>query len=375
MAAKVGSQGPSSTIPLRTGLTIVTAVNEPERGDYESLKRITNLSERDVTLSISGDAPVVDDPLAGLFGQKPARQVGKPESRGFRVRRTVRREDLKSAHAYMQSFLEGSPETFPGSTALGVSAAVLGELKTKGQSELAIFDRRSGGGALGGLLGGLLSGQAGMALDDSSTAKGTLRKVKGAPSTLTVLVNGTPTPLPVVHARGTLGDLACEFFFLDDPANPLSLKYSYGENRLQVVRIEFPGDAMAAASGAPTIAKQLAATGKAEIYGIYFDFASDRIKEESEPVLIEIAKALTDNPAWSLSVDGHTDNIGGDGSNLDLSKRRAAAVRQALVTRYQVTAARLTTDGFGASRPKDTNATLEGRARNRRVELIRKSAG
>lgn len=117
MAAKVGSQGPSSTIPLRTGLTIVTAVNEPERGDYESLKRITNLSERDVTLSISGDAPVVDDPLAGLFGQKPARQAGKPESRGFRVRRTVRREDLKSAHAYMQSFLEGSPETFPGSTA------------------------------------------------------------------------------------------------------------------------------------------------------------------------------------------------------------------------------------------------------------------
>ena len=63
---------------------------------------------------------------------------------------------------------------------------------------------------------------------------------------------------------------------------------------LQVVRIEFPGDAMAAASGAPTIAKQLAATGKAEIYGIYFDFASDRIKEESEPVLIEIYRTPAD---------------------------------------------------------------------------------
>jgi outer membrane protein OmpA-like peptidoglycan-associated protein len=364
-----------ASIPLRKGLTVVTAINDPARGDYESLKRITNLSERDVMLSISGDAPPVDDdPIAALFGDKPARKAGTPESREFRIRRTVRREDLKSAHAYMQSFLEGSAETFPGSTALGVSAAVLDELKTKGQSELAIFDRRSSAGALGGLLGGLLGGQASMALDDSSTVKGTLRIVMGAPATLTVLVNGTPTPLAVVHARGTLGDLACEFVFLDDRANPLSLKYSYGDNRLQVVRIEFPGDETTASS-APTIAKQLAATGKAEIYGIYFDFASDRIKEESEPVLIEIAKALTDNPTWNLSVDGHTDNIGGDVPNLDLSKRRAAAVRQALVTRYKATAARLTTDGFGASRPKDTNATLEGRARNRRVELIRKSAG
>jgi len=141
--------------------------------------------------------------------------------------------------------------------------------------------------------------------------------------------------------------------------------------RLQVVRIEFPADTSTSAAGAPTIATQLALTGKAEIYGIYFDFASDRIKEESAPVLTEIAKVLSDNPAWRLSVDGHTDSIGGDTSNLDLSKRRAAAVKQALVARYKVTPARLMTDGFGASRPKDTNATLEGRARNRRVELIR----
>ena len=364
-----GAQEPS--VPLRKDLTIVTAINEPARGDYESIKRVTSLNERDVTLSISGDAPASGDPLAGLFGEKP-RQAGKSESQSFRIRRTVRREDLKSAHAYMQSFLEGSPETFPGSTALGVSAAVLGELKTTGQSELAIFDRRGSAGALGGLLGGLLGGQAGLLVfDDSSKVKGVIRIVKGASATLSVLVNGTPTLLPVVHARGTLGDLACEFVFLDDPANPLSLSYVYGQTRLQVVRIEFPGDETAAAR-TPTIAKQLAATGKAEIYGIYFDFASDRIKEESEPVLIEIAKALTDNPAWSLGVDGHTDNIGGDVSNLDLSKRRAAAVRQALVTRHKVTAARLTTDGFGASRPKETNATLAGRARNRRVELIRK---
>jgi len=373
MAPPVGSQAPSSTIPLRTGLTIVTAVNEPERGDYESLKRVTEVSERGVTLSISGDAPVIEeDPLAALLGQNKARPAGKLETRSFRVRRTVRREDLSNAHEYVQSFWENTPETFPGSTALGASSVVLSELKTKGQTELTIFDRSGAVGALGGLLGGLLGAQASKELDDSFKATGTLRLVKGGPSTLTVLVNGTPTPLPVVHARGTLGEFASEFFFLDDGANPLSLKYSYGKTRLQVVRIEFPADAKTAGSGSRTIETQLAANGKAEIYGIYFDFASDRIKEESEPVLTEIATALTDNPAWSLSVNGHTDSIGGDAANLDLSKRRAAAVRQTLVTHYKVTASRLTTEGVGASRPKDTNATLEGRARNRRVELIRK---
>ena len=95
------------------------------------------------------------------------------------------------------------------------------------------------------------------------------------------------------------------------------------------------------------------------------------LKEESDTVLTEIAKVLQQNPAWSLAVEGHTDNIGDDASNLDLSRRRAAAVKQALVARYNVDGKRLQTNGYGASRPKDTNNTLEGRARNRRVELAK----
>ena len=63
--------------------------------------------------------------------------------------------------------------------------------------------------------------------------------------------------------------------------------------------------------------------------------------------------------------------IGGDTYNLDLSKRRAAAVKEALVTRYHIAPDRLANDGYGASRPVETNDTLEGRARNRRVELTR----
>jgi outer membrane protein OmpA-like peptidoglycan-associated protein len=87
--------------------------------------------------------------------------------------------------------------------------------------------------------------------------------------------------------------------------------------------------------------------------------------------LEEIAGVLKDNPDWNLTVNGHTDNVGGDPYNLDLSKRRAAAVKQTLITQYHITSERLSTDGFGASRPVDTNDTLAGRARNRRVELTR----
>lgn len=88
-------------------------------------------------------------------------------------------------------------------------------------------------------------------------------------------------------------------------------------------------------------------------------------------MLRDIAAALTHNPAWTIRIDGHTDNIGGDPFNLDLSRQRAAAVKQALIERHRIAESRLTATGFGASRPNASNDTLSGRARNRRVELVR----
>jgi outer membrane protein OmpA-like peptidoglycan-associated protein len=88
-------------------------------------------------------------------------------------------------------------------------------------------------------------------------------------------------------------------------------------------------------------------------------------------VLKQIVQAMTDNPDWKLTVEGHTDNIGGDSYNLDLSKRRSEAVKHTLVSQYGIASDRLLTGGFGASRPVESNDTLEGRARNRRVELVR----
>ncbi len=105
--------------------------------------------------------------------------------------------------------------------------------------------------------------------------------------------------------------------------------------------------------------------------GIYFSYNSDALRDESTPTLKEIADIMARHPDWRLTVNGHTDGIGGDQPNIELSKRRAAAVVNALVTRYHIDAGRLKSSGFGKSQPKDTNDTLEGRARNRRVELMR----
>ena len=132
------------------------------------------------------------------------------------------------------------------------------------------------------------------------------------------------------------------------------------------MKISFPNTA-----STKRIERALTESGRVDVYGIYFEFASATLTPESEPVLREIADVMRRNRTWSLNVEGHTDNVGGDAPNLDLSLRRANAVKDALVSRHRIAASRLETSGFGARRPKDTNATVEGRARNRRVELVR----
>jgi outer membrane protein OmpA-like peptidoglycan-associated protein len=111
--------------------------------------------------------------------------------------------------------------------------------------------------------------------------------------------------------------------------------------------------------------------GRAQIPDIYFASGSDRIREESEAVLLEIANVLKRHPDWKLNVEGHTDSLAADDFNLGLSQRRAAAVKAALVARYGIDANRLAPEGFGETRPRASNETPVGRAHNRRVELVR----
>lgn len=118
------------------------------------------------------------------------------------------------------------------------------------------------------------------------------------------------------------------------------------------------------------LAAKLAATGKAEVYGIYFDVDSAVIKPESEAALKEILALLQAQPALKLTVAGHTDAANTDAYNLKLSQQRAEAVVAWLV-RHGVDAGRLAAKGFGESQPIADNATAAGRALNRRVEVLK----
>ncbi len=118
-----------------------------------------------------------------------------------------------------------------------------------------------------------------------------------------------------------------------------------------------------------SVAEALTKRCRVEARGLYFDFNQATLKPQSEPALREIAEALKKMPQRRIIIEGHTDDIGTDRYNDELSARRADAVKAALVHDFGVNAETLTTVGYGERRPVETNATLAGRARNRRVEL------
>ena len=122
---------------------------------------------------------------------------------------------------------------------------------------------------------------------------------------------------------------------------------------------------------AAALASDITRTGHASVYGIYFDSGKADVKPESDAALEEIAKLLQQDPSLKLYVVGHTDNVGTLANNMDLSRRRATAVTQALVTKHGVVAARLSPQGDGPTAPVASNDSEEGRAKNRRVELVK----
>lgn len=125
------------------------------------------------------------------------------------------------------------------------------------------------------------------------------------------------------------------------------------------------------AESTPDFSQMLMSSGRYVTHGLHFDTNSDHLKPESTPVLKMIAQALTANPSLKLRIDGHTDSTGNDAHNMDLSKRRAAAVKTALVSNFGIAADRLTTEGMGSTKPLGSNDTPEGRSNNRRVEFVK----
>jgi outer membrane protein OmpA-like peptidoglycan-associated protein len=124
------------------------------------------------------------------------------------------------------------------------------------------------------------------------------------------------------------------------------------------------------AESTPDFSKVIS-SGRYVTHGIVFDTDSDRIKSDSAAVIKMIANGLQSNPGLNLLIEGHTDSSGDAAHNMDLSKRRAAAVKTVLVSQFSIDAARLTTTGLGASKPIASNDTPQGRADNRRVEFVK----
>ncbi|MDB4881319.1 MAG: OmpA/MotB protein [Gemmatimonadetes bacterium] len=329
-AADIAAQA-AATIPLKVGLTL-SHMWKAYEGDYEHecLEQVRAIDARSVLTT--GSCP-----------------TGKERVMSHWTRRLCR-TDLTDSYIYLTSSHAKYPETFRGALKFSMSSASFATLKRDGKVRHRYLDIASRTDSLLVLdrdVDGVLETQD----------KGTFKLV----------VNDTAVDVPVIeamHQNGRKGELI-RVKVLDDARFPLMLDYYHPASHFFITytKVTYPTE--------HEIEKQLAKDKHVDVYGIYFDFASDSLRPESAPILHEIATALAGHPEWKVTITGHTDSIGGSASNLDLSRRRSARVRRALVEQYRTDSLRISTSGSGDSQPKDVNTTPEGRARNRRVELVR----
>jgi len=334
----------AAPIPLQPGLTFAYVWTPRPQEEYECLIQVQKV-----------DADGIDVTASCNYPQRPGPFT-----------RRICRSDLRSARMLHTEFgqlkvigPDGKelPETIVGATAFSLSSAEFAELKRTGSVAHHYVELAS-------------SGQL------AKDGVGTLRLE--ATDKLRVVVNDRPIEVPVIHAsgeahwwiQGQAVDTRETVVVVDDERFPVIIDTAStaeaAASRIQFAKISYPNPQSS------DLERQLVEKQRVDVYGIYFDFASDKIRTESQPILQEIADVLTRHPDWRLSVEGHTDNIGSDSANMDLSQRRTEAVRAVLVSRFGVSADRLVASGHGASAPRDTNDTPEGRAHNRRVELVRR---
>jgi outer membrane protein OmpA-like peptidoglycan-associated protein len=335
-------------IPLVAGMHFVLAVNNHTapgddargilHGDYEMVVAISDVTTEAVTQTAY---------LDGTDARGVQRRLVIP--------RIVTVSDLESSRVQVLGFHSDDPAKVNGTTSLGPSRGVVRSLVQGGETAYSFLNFANQG-----------------------IISGTLRR-SDTPVQFPVLLNGQRVELDAIRATGhmSLGGISRPFetVILDHPRFPLSLRVAYGprgggfpfepEFQREIVRIDVPED-----TPARTAATALETTCRLEVPGIYFDFNRATLKPESRRGLDDMAAVLQQLGEKAFVIEGHTDGIGSDRYNDELSARRADAVKAALVNEHGVAGARLSTAGYGKRRPIESNDTLAGRARNRRVELV-----
>ncbi len=339
----------AADIPLVTGLTFVLAVHTPRDAPEGGLGRVAQ-GDYEMIVDVTG---VDADGLDTRTRADASDQFGEPLA--LDIPRRVREVDLDNTRDQLLGFHTDDPVEVKGTTSLGPSRAMMRELLASGNARYALQNFRV-----------------------QERHRGELNLVDSTPVMFPVVVNGERVALPVFRATGTIGTAGksrfTEHLLLNHPRHPVTLRLTVGAENAspdatpvavrQVVRIDFP-------VAEKSLERALDNDCRVEVPGIYFDFNRDSLTPQSQPALAAIARMLGSHPDWRLTIEGHTDDVGSDAYNLDLSARRAAAVQGALVREFGIDAGRLDSAGFGESRPVESNDSIEGRARNRRVELAR----
>ena len=320
----------------------------------------------------------------------PADAQANADLAKFVIHRSVRREDIAQATRINLFYSSVDPQMFAGQTFEETSVKGVTMLKSGAEVPyvIGVIDGEDPMGGIGAMMQQVAKQSAGSeagarrfrawrrcSQSGHTYYRGTLKRVEAEPVMLPVLLDGVRVSLPAVHAQGTIanGDKAiqAQFWWLDSAAWPVTLKWSLTRDShmasQQVTKIDRPPPDTGPKFGG--IADALQKSCHVELSGIYFNTGSAVLLPESQPALRNIAQAVLQSKQPVLDIEGHTDNVGTAELNQDLSQKRAQAVRQALVAQFGVPPGRLTATGFGFAHPVESNDTVEGRARNRRVEL------
>lgn len=271
-------------------------------------------------------------------------------TRGLFTRRDILVRDWQTARIYVLGHSARMPQVIPGSTSLGISSAVLQELRSNGGASLTLIHSEK--------------------LDRIECNLVTTAVDLRVP----VIIEDRIFDVPTVQARVNCGSGnrtgTGQFVFANDVNNPVliesTLNFSW-EQRPRTVRVT---RVVAGLGLQAEMRHALNTLGTYDVYGLLFDFDSARLRPETAQLVREIALMLQQNPSWTILIAGHTDSTGGADHNMRLSQQRAESVKQALISNG-VAANRLQSVGHGMSKPKADNSTMAGRAINRRVEFSR----